>query len=192
MSVVAVIGVVVMSRPPFLLPADHSDNNDANFTSNRLPGVLYSIASMFLASIIYCILRYLKDVHYSVFSLFIGAAGLIFGAGMTFGLNQFIVPLNWRDWSLLTAVAVLVCFSSIAIVIALQNEEAFVVSLVRSCDVIFSFIWEMCIDKKFPDWYRGGGALIIMFCVVVIFFRKYLNHQEPDSKVYRMFHFLTK
>lgn len=156
------------------------------------PGSLYAIGSMLLASIVYCILRYLKDVHYSIFGIFIGVTGVSFGLGMTFGLGVFVMPATGQDLVYFISLAGLVCFSSISIVIALQNEEAFVVSLVRSCDVVFSFVWEMCLNQTYPDWYRGGGAMIIMFSVVVIFFRKYLTHQDMSSKIYKRFQFLTK
>lgn len=146
---------------------------------------------MLLASVVYVILRSLKDVHYSVFSIFIGTVGVIFGLGMTLGTGKLVPPLV-EDLYFFLGLAALVCCSSIAIVIALQNEEAFVVSLVRSCDVIFSFIWEISLKGKYPDWYSGGGACIVMFCVVVIFFRKYLTHQDPESKLYKRFLLLTK
>lgn len=146
---------------------------------------------MLLASVVYVILRYLKDVHYSVFSLFIGTVGLSFALVVTLIQKTLVLP-HIEDLPYFLTLAAFVCVSSISIVIALQNEEAFVVSLVRSCDVIFSFIWEMSLDGKYPNWYSGGGAAIVMFCVVIIFFRKYLTHQEPEKRIYKIFRFLTK
>ena len=171
MSIVAAIGVLIMSRPPFLLPSGGTGNESEEFVAKRLPGVLYALGAMLLSSVVYCILRYLKDVHFSVFSLFIGAAGLVLGLGMTLGLDELVLPRTWQDYSMFTVIALLVCISSIAIVIALQNEEAFVVSLVRSCDVIFSFIWEMCISQKYPDWYRYPVNLLlkIVSCLFLLF-----------------------
>ncbi|ODM99841.1 Solute carrier family 35 member G1 [Orchesella cincta] len=189
MSLVASFGVLVISKPPFF---EGTSTSPDSYVEKRLPGIGYAVVSMLLASCVYIILRYLKDIHFSVVSIFIGTGGILFGVVYTSAFTEWVMPSNTMEFILLITLAVLVCLSSITIVIALQNEEAFVVSLVRSCDTIFSFIWEMCISQKYPDYYTGGGACIVMFCVIVIFFRKYVSHQDPTSKTYRRFRYLTK
>ncbi|CAL8125183.1 unnamed protein product [Orchesella dallaii] len=124
MSLVVSFGVFVISKPPFL-----DGTSTHSYVEERLPGIGLAVISMLLAAVVYIILRYLKDIHFSVVSLFIGSGGIVFGVVYTWLFTEFVIPASKEEVFLLIALAFLVCLSSITIVIALQNEEAFVVSL---------------------------------------------------------------
>lgn len=89
-------------------------------------------------------MRYLQHVHVSVSILAYGVVGTV----QCFIVSLFTEPLQLpenqkTDWMLALLIAGLFFLGQLSLAFSLQMEEAGVVSLVRTCDVLFAFIWQV-------------------------------------------------
>lgn len=75
---------------------------------------------------------------------------------LAIGFEAFVIP-NGSPMDILEifGYGVLAVSNNLLIVLALQIEEAGTVALVRTCEVIFTFIWQWILLNKIPDWIRS-------------------------------------
>lgn len=102
---------------------------------------------MFCATFTTVILRSLKHVHFAMTMLALGVVGTLEGLVATIFTGPFEFPKisssNYIDLTMAALIACLFFFGQLAQTLALSYEEAGVVSLVRTCDVMFAFIWQV-------------------------------------------------
>ncbi|CAG7704034.1 unnamed protein product [Allacma fusca] len=101
------------------------------------------------------------------------------------------IPKGSYDLVLALAALPVVSFlAQLLIILALKFENAGTVSLMRTCDVIFAFTWQMIFLNVFPDDYSLIGAAIVIVGVIVITLRSMLSSLPPEDPRRRRFRFL--
>lgn len=88
-------------------------------------------------------------------TLFLGGCGFLISFPLFLAFEDFtsIVPKQWNEFLLVAGM--MSAFSAIACInLALKNEDAGPVSLIRSCDVIFAFIFQYIFLGVIPDTLR--------------------------------------
>jgi drug/metabolite transporter (DMT)-like permease len=109
---------------------------------------------MLVATVSYLVLRYIRKVHYAVTNVAFGSWGTFenFGLALIFGVLSW--PNCYKDWLAAFCLASLTFVGQMAIILAMKHEQAGPVSLVRTCDVIFAFFWQICVLDCWPEIYR--------------------------------------
>lgn len=88
-------------------------------------------------------------------TLFLGGCGFLISFPLFLAFEDFesIVPKRWEE--VLLVAGLMSAFCSIAFInLALKNEDAGPVSLIRSCDVIFAFLFQYIFLSVIPDTLR--------------------------------------
>uniref|UniRef100_A0A8C5MA06 Solute carrier family 35 member G1 n=1 Tax=Leptobrachium leishanense TaxID=445787 RepID=A0A8C5MA06_9ANUR len=156
-----ITGVVLIARPPFLfgpriegLEEDYSD---------RLKGTIAAIGSAVGASLTIVVLRKMgKSVHYLLSIWYYAIIGLIECVITLFALGEWNLPACGLDRFLLICIGILGLGGQTFLVKALQIEKAGTVSIMRTMDVVFAFIFQALFLSQSPTLWTYGGALCII------------------------------
>jgi drug/metabolite transporter (DMT)-like permease len=109
---------------------------------------------MIMSAFTIILLRALRNVHFTLSNFSFGFLGTIESLIMCWTLSTFSFPQSTNDWILAGTIGILFFFGQMCFTLALQLEDAGPVSLARSCDVIFAYIWQFVFLNVVPDVYR--------------------------------------
>ncbi|KAM4702848.1 solute carrier family 35 member G1 [Rhinophrynus dorsalis] len=156
-----ITGVVLIARPPFLFGSYHESIDD-NYT-DHLKGTLAAVASAVGAALTIVVLRKMgKSVHYLLSIWFYATIGLIECVIALIALGEWRLPSCGLDRWLLVFIGMLGLGGQIFLVKALQIEKAGPVSVMRTMDVVFAFIFQALFLNHTPTLWTVGGALCIV------------------------------
>ncbi|ODM95118.1 Solute carrier family 35 member G1 [Orchesella cincta] len=182
-AVMALCGIGVMTRPPMLTGAESFDNE-------TLIGVSLAFGCMILATIIILSLRFLQNVHHGVLNTFLYSWAFVSSIPFAIGFGKLEVPDNGWDIVGMLGVGVLWSLGNTFLVLALQAEEAGVVALIRTSEVIFTFFWQMVILHIYPDIISLIGAVLVLTGVIVVTLRKWVASLDSTSSLRKKLGFL--
>jgi len=137
---------------------------------------------MVFATTTFVLLRYLRKLHYSMITLFFG----LWGTGETLVLALIVgrleLPRCSEDWGIAVGLAVATFIGQTCMTLAFKFEQAGTISLCRTTDVIFAFLWQFLFLGVVPDRYSVIGAAIVVFGILLIGVRKRVGElPEGDS-----------
>lgn len=116
---------------------------------------MLAVAAMLCLSTKFAVTRKIKETHYLLMTLFLGGCGFVISFLLFLAFEDFtsIIPKQWEEYLLVGGLVS--AFLSIACInLALKNEDAGPVSLIRSCDVIFAFLFQYVFLAVIPDTLR--------------------------------------
>jgi drug/metabolite transporter (DMT)-like permease len=113
-----------------------------------------ALASMVFATTTFVVLRYLRQLHYSVVTLFFGIWGSAETLLLSLLVSQLEIPQEMNDWLLAGALAGLTFIGQTCMTLAFKFEQAGTISLCRTTDVIFAFMWQFLFLGIIPDKFR--------------------------------------
>ncbi len=103
------------------------------------------------------VLRFLK-IYHGILNISLYIYGALALLPFAIGFDAFVIRNGsnpeWKDILLICGYGILAVSNNLLIVLALQIEEAGTVALVRTCEVIFTFMWQWILLNKMPDWIR--------------------------------------
>lgn len=182
-------GVVLITRPSILfddeiasMSTDHTlvDHEQAD---SGTWGAVAAISSTLFGANAYVTLRALKGIHYSVIMSNFGAFALVYTVGISWFLNVLCMPYCTPDRWLVLALGIFSFLGQILLTISLQLEEAGPISIARSADIVFAFIWQVLFFKEIPSGYSIAGALIVTFSVILTGLKKWSKTLPRESTV---------
>ncbi|ODN00885.1 Solute carrier family 35 member G1 [Orchesella cincta] len=182
-ALLTILGVGVISRPPILTGEEAFDNN-------ALIGAGFSFASVLTATMVFVIIRYLKDVHFSMLTLVLGCWGTVVSIIGSVIVGEFRLPQSLEHWALAVALAVITLLGQVLLTLALQCEQAGPVSLIRTADCLFAFVLQFVLLNTLPDLFSLTGASIIIFCVILTAFRKWISTLPKEHPARKKFSFV--
>lgn len=185
--VLTLIGVILITRPSFLfVDGVHSlvdeESIDSSYTVTVWGPVAALSATLFGANA-YVLLRALKSVHFAVIMSNFGAFGVIYSILIGLWLGGMCWPLCGTERMLVVALAIFSFFGQILLTLALKLEQAGPVSIGRSCDIVFAFIWQVVFFKERPNGYSIIGAILVTSSVIWTGLRKWLISLPRDSTI---------
>ncbi|CAG7786816.1 unnamed protein product [Allacma fusca] len=174
-ALVTCFGVFVIFRPPILTGSE-------SFDSETLTGSILASCAMLINAFMFIVMRKLRQVHFTLMLVSFGlwglAESLIIGGSM--GVLQ--LPSNLQELLLTFGVMPATVFmGQISLVLALKFENAGPVSLLRTCDVVLSFLWQYIFLNVIPDGCSLVGAVIVILGVVVTALRKWVSTLGPED-----------
>jgi len=145
---------------------------------------------MLLCACLAIILRRLRKIHWLLILLSLGVFGSLETVGVAWTLEVLTLPVGLKD-SLMVYVALsITTVPSYLYPLALKFEEAGRVALVGTTSVVFSFLLQLAFFGVLPDAFSLGGGFLVIFGVIVVTLRKWVDELSPDNPRKTKFSFL--
>lgn len=185
---VALCGVVIISRPKFLLGElthKHEYSDDVP-QSMRIKAIFVALLGVLGASSVYVIIRKIgKRVHplisvsyFSLWACIVSALGLIVSPNLGFKFPRTIF-----QWTLLISLGVCGFLFQFCLTAGIQRVSAARASAVTYTLIIWTLIWEKVIWKKTPSPLSIlGGSLIIGSGITVAAYKWYAQRKLEKQK----------
>lgn len=90
------------------------------------------------------------------------------------------------------ALASLTFLGQTCITLAFKFEQAGTVSLCRTFDIVFAYVWQFVFLGVVPDKYSFVGGGIVILGVLLAAFRKFLGELAPENKTRKAFWIILK
>ncbi|CAH2322343.1 solute carrier family 35 member G1 [Pelobates cultripes] len=176
-----ITGVVLIARPPFLFGA-RIEGLEEDY-SDHLKGTIAAICSAVGASLTLVVLRKMgKSVHYLLSIWYYAIIGLIECVIALFALGEWRLPSCGLDRFLLICIGLLGLGGQAFLVKALQIEKAGPVSIMRTMDVVFAFIFQALFLNHTPTLLTVGGALCIVASTAGTAILKWYNSSKKAKQ----------
>lgn len=176
------IGVMLITRPPFLFGQSTKQYN--------ILGPLAALLSTFFGAIVYVLLRALKDLHYSVILVTFATYSIVQTSSMAWATGNLCWPKCGTESLLVIALGLFSFSGQILLTIAAQLEEAGLVAIARTVDVVFAFLWQIIFFNEIPNIFSIVGAVLVTLSVVLIGLRKWIMSMPSTSSTRKKFGFL--
>ena len=109
---------------------------------------------IFLMQVTYVALRWLRPVDYIVVTFFYGLYSVIECFICSAVTNTLELPKTEEDWFLAITMAAMAFFGQSCFTMALKFEDAGPISLIRTLEVPFTFLWQIVFLSELPDIWR--------------------------------------
>lgn len=176
------LGVLLITRPPFLFGQSTKHNS--------ILGSLAALLSTVFAAIVYIVLRALKNLHFSVIMVCFATYSIFQTSGMAWATGNLCWPKCGSERLLVITLGLFSFFGQILITIAAQIEEAGLVAIARTVDVVFAFVWQIIFFNEMPNIFSIVGAVLVTSSVVLIGLRKWMMSMPSSSNIRKKLGFL--
>lgn len=181
-------GVVLITRPSFLFGDTIAVATDPmvlehDQSGGNAWGAVAAISSTLFGANAYVTLRALKGIHYSVIMSNFGVFALIYTIAISWYFNVLCMPYCSPDRWLVLALGIFSFLGQILLTVSLQLEEAGPISIARSADIVFAFIWQILFFKEIPSGYSIAGAIIVTVSVILTGLKKWSKTLPRESSV---------
>jgi drug/metabolite transporter (DMT)-like permease len=169
--IITVIGVFMISRPSFLFDVDTM--TDAFTVEERLIGIILCLFCLLAISYTYISMRKLQktptNAVITFFSIFCVCAGSI-----TMNVSSFIsgktivLPETAFQWLMIMVNGLCGSLAQATLVLSLKLEEAGLVSLLRTFDIVVAFFFQAVFLDQPIHWTSIlGSAIVCTGCIAV-------------------------
>ena len=211
--ILTIVGALLISKPSFIFQQINntiSINESAtttNFTfcvikENRIVnsilsqffGVVLALVGAFGSTTIHIIIKKLctNKVYFAVSTIYGTYLGLTVSIAISaifiithLSHNNLNCELSYLGMDIFFGLigGILAVVGHVLLNISLQYEDATKVSIVRTIDVLFSFIFQFIILNITPDWISVIGAVCILFSTFIVLFHKIIcqNMKKKNS-----------
>ncbi|XP_050534262.1 solute carrier family 35 member G1 [Daktulosphaira vitifoliae] len=164
-------GALLIARPPFLF--NESSHHYQFF------GPIAAMLSTLFSATVYILLRALKNIHFSVIMVCFAIYSILQTSTMALAIGNLTWPKCGTERLLFVALGLFSFAGQMLLTIAAQLEEAGLVAIARSIDVVFAFAWQIIFFNEIPSWLSLVGAVLVTSSVVLIGLRKWLMNMPP-------------
>jgi drug/metabolite transporter (DMT)-like permease len=184
--IVTLLGVFMISRPTFIFG---STEEDVFTPQQRIIGIVLSFLTSISMSLAYIPIRKMKKtpttVVITLFSAFSMIAGILTLIVWYFVFPEtFIMPHTPMDWAMIALNGCCGVCAQTSLVLSLKLEEAGLVSLMRTFDIVMAFMYQASILDQPVYWQSIIGAIIICTCCVAVALKKYLATKDVCKSCY--------
>ena len=178
---VTLAGCTLVSRPTFIFGA--SAYNPNLEWDDHMWGCIAALASAVSSASVFVTVRHMKDVDSTIVLFWTAFVGLFISLIATATLDHFVFPTDWLEIIYILGVGILTLVSQEALTRALRLESAGLISLLRTGDIVWSFVWQITLFRIIPHYFSIIGALLVVFCVMFISLREAGEKMPANSKV---------
>ena len=178
-----IIGVALVSKPTFIFGEVQGEKNSLE---RRAEGSILALMACLTAAGVFIAIRRLQTTPglvvinayccVSIIGSFILAVILsFFFAASTFS-GGIGIPTTWKEILYLTLSGFTGVFGQICLTSALKIEEAGLVALARTADIIVAFVFQIVFVKdEIIHWTSYVGAVIVFIAVALTALRRWLR-----------------
>ncbi|KAI1290844.1 Solute carrier family 35 member G1 [Halotydeus destructor] len=165
-------GVVLISKPTFIF----GDDDTTTDNTYRTEGTIMSLVSSVAAAMTFVMMRKLQKTPTAVVIASLSLVSMVLGVIVLLTLYLFFdqdhlirLPNKFtgNEWLLLLCNGLCGVVGQFCLTTALKIEEAGVVSLVRTTDILMAFVYQVAFLAEPIYWTSLVGAAIVMVSVVV-------------------------
>lgn len=172
----------MITRPPFLF--------GQSTTQYNFLGPLAALLSTIFAAIVYILLRALKNLHFSVIMVYFATYSILQTSTMAWATGNLCWPKCGTERLLVIALGLFSFSGQMLLTIAAQLEEAGLVAIARTVDVVFAFMWQIIFFNEIPNIFSILGAVLVTSSVVLIGLRKWMMSMPSTSNIRKKLGFL--
>ena len=156
-------GVILITDPVELASAVQN-NPDA---PSHIVGCILAMGVSLCSAVIAVLLRKLKNTHWSVPVVWHGAMGFILSFVAVAVTGEFVWISTWSEAGYCTGIAVFGYLASVLLTRALQLTTANTATLIRSSEVAFSEVYQVCVFNEMVTLLGGLGTACISCSVIL-------------------------
>lgn len=174
-SLVSLLGVIVIARPPFLFgepnftsPDGTTDDQAKTAYAMHTAAVLSSLCVVFTAAMVAIILRKLKDRVDSLHTVANYAVQAIFFSFIALTIRgTWFFPTKWSDWLLICGLGTFGFLLQYLTSVAMQMEEASAIANLKYTQIVYATVLEAVFWHDLPDWVSGIGIALTLTGVII-------------------------
>ncbi|XP_023226823.1 solute carrier family 35 member G1-like [Centruroides sculpturatus] len=175
----SILGILLITKVPLLLA-----NRGFDFGENYVLGVFSALGSTLINAGLYILVRKIKEVHHSVVMFNVSWVSMILCLMLSFFFGGFTMPQCGLNQWLVILLGVSSFVAQCLLTLALQNEHAASVSILRSCIITFlSFIFQIIIFNDIPDACSLSGAFVILISITLTIMNQWLKELPDNSEI---------
>ncbi|XP_004607582.2 solute carrier family 35 member G1 isoform X1 [Sorex araneus] len=160
-TVFAITGVILIVRPPFLFGSSSTEAGQRY--SVHLKGTFAAVGHAVFGAGTLVILRKMGvSVDYFLSIWYYVVLGLMECVAILFVLGAWSLPNCGLDRLFLVLIGLFGLGGQVFLTKALQIEKAGLVSIMKTMDVVFAFIFQILFFNDMPTWWTVGGALCVV------------------------------
>ena len=180
-SIITIIGVFLIARPTFLFPPESIV--DVFSPEDRIIGLIFAVVGLFTISYVYICMRQLQKtptnaviVYFSIFCIFAGS--------LTMNINVFVtgkpivLPPSFFSWMMILVNGICCSLAQVTLVISLKLEEAGLVCLLRTIDVVVAFFYQAVFLNQPIHWTTIVGSVIVCSGCIAVGLKKILDSKK--------------
>ena len=188
-----ICGTLLISKPTFLF-----DSGDESVTQVHLrtEGTIMAFIASLLLSLTYICMRKLKKSSTAVIISVFSMECIVFGSLVLLILHTFFyeeagqfargigLPQTMREAFLLSCNGICGVLGLLFMTVAMKIEEAGLMSLVRSIDIVIAFMLQIAfLPDEVVHWTSLLGALFVCFSVLVSGLRRWLKDKPGTCDI---------
>lgn len=154
--------------------------------------ILAACGSTLFGASAYILLRALKSLHFAVVMANFGFFALIETLIITIATGSLSWPSYTTDKLLIVALGIFSFIGQVLLTLAFKLENAGPISVARTSDIVFAFIWQILFFHQAPHFTSIIGAIYVVSSVLTLAFRKWVISLPSDDPRKARFHLLTK
>ena len=201
--IISSIGVVLIAQPTVIFGEentndDENDNGSGSNSKDNMAGYIVGLISAGLGSMVFVLIRLAKDVN--VFFLIISHAVLsvvVCGVILIIFIVCFDNLQTWNSEGIFIQPKIEIFLFFIILAIAgyggqyTQNKggqlsPAGISSLMRSSDIVWSYILQVVFFNTVPNGWTISGATIVMFAIFLVSYEKLKKMKNEYKKTKSM------
>lgn len=181
---VTLTGVFLISRPSFIF---NPTENEVFTVQERIIGISMAVACSLSMSYGFIAMRKLQKTSTSVVVSFFSIFCIIAGS-MTLNITSlatnkvFVIPKSLRDWGFIFVNGMCGVIGQGLLVMSLKLEEAGLVSLMRTIDIVVAFGYQAMFLPQPLYWPSIAGAVIVCSGCVAVALKKYFTPKQTDEE----------
>lgn len=187
---VTLVGVILIARPPFLF-GDGVSGDFHGYSTENLLGAVSALCGTVCSANVYILIRKLKSLHYAVIMMTFAMVGIVMSHSASLAFGALCLPCSFKERLYLLLLGIFSFCGQVLLTKALQYEQAGPVSICRTADIVFAFIWQVAFLGEIPNVYSVIGATMVTLSVLVMGVRKWLLEMPPQSFLRKTLWFLT-
>ena len=180
-----IAGVLLISKPTFLFGMDHESVVEVAL---RMEGTIVAFISSLCAALTFVMMRRLQKTPAAVVISWFSVVSIVMGIFVLTIICNFFeeeagmlaegvgVPASWQEILWVIANGLCGVFGQLCLTISLKIEEAGLVSLARTIDIVMAFLFQVAfLHNEVIHWTSIVGAVIVCIGVCVSALRRWLR-----------------
>ena len=201
--ILTVIGILLISQPSFLFKTKSIQTNlmVKNDTQNSTSliyslndqnyslyiGIFLTLCGALTTAIVQITIKHLcnKKVHYSVIIIYSSYLGIPISSAIS--ITLYVTGVSYKNSASLESIMVQIFYSFLSAVVglsaqiclslSLKYEEASRISIIKTTDLIFTFIFQSYLVNIVKDYLSSVGAYLILLGAFLIFVSKFIENK---------------
>lgn len=173
-GLLALLGVVFVSKPKFILNLIESSSNvDINYS-----GIGLAIVAAVSTAFGMIMLRKLKTTPVHVVVLWFSLLTTVSAFGTLYFVDRFVWPQDTVTWLWLLAIGLAGIGDQLFMTLAFKHESAGVVSVSRTMTIVLAFVWDTLLLNVTVHWTSILGSSLVTVAVILLGISKSINTES--------------